>query len=144
VSTPEKNKALIRRYFDEVTNGKNLAVRDEVYAPVFIRHTAAGPQRVDGERGKQTVSAFLAAFPDLWCTIEDLVAEGDRVVARLTCRGTQRGAFMGVPATDRQVTWAAIDFFRIAEGKVVEVWGQVDALGLLQQLGAIPASARGA
>jgi steroid delta-isomerase-like uncharacterized protein len=136
----EGNKALIRRYFDEVTNNKNLAVRDEVYAPSFIRNTAAGPQRVDAEQGQQVVAAFLAAFPDLWCTVEDLVAEGDRVVARVTCRGTHRGAFMGIPATDRQVTWAAIDMLRIAGGKIVEVWGQVDALGLLQQLDAVPAS----
>ena len=82
---------------------------------------------------------YLTAFPDLHFTVEDLIAEGDKVVARLTVRGTQQGAFMGIPPTGKHVTVTGIDINRLAGGKSVEHWLNMDTLGLLQQLGVIPA-----
>jgi predicted ester cyclase len=82
---------------------------------------------------------YLTAFPDLHFTVEDIIAEGDKVVTRLTCRGTQQGAFMGIPPTGKQATVTAIDINRFAGGKSVEHWLNMDTLGLLQQLGVIPA-----
>ena len=82
---------------------------------------------------------YLTAFPDLYFTVEDLIAEGDKAVARLTVRGTQQGVFMGIPPTGKHVTVTAIDINRFAGGKSVEHWLNMDTLGLLQQLGVIPA-----
>jgi predicted ester cyclase len=82
---------------------------------------------------------FLTAFPDLHFTVEDMIAEGDKVVARITMSGTQQGAFMGIPPTGKHVAFTAIDINRIAGGKSVEHWWEMDALGLMQQLGVVPA-----
>jgi len=82
---------------------------------------------------------YLTAFPDLHFTVEDFIAEGDKVVARLTVRGTQQGIFMGIPPTGKHATVTAIDINRMAGGKSVEHWLNMDTLGLLQQLGVIPA-----
>ena len=81
---------------------------------------------------------FLKAFPDLHLTVEDMIAEGDKVVTRFTSRGTQTGAFMGIPPTGKQVTVSSIVIARIADGKIVEEWGLDDQMGMLQQLGVIP------
>src|SRR5437588_2641681 len=135
----EANKASVRRFYDEVFNKKNRAAIDEFIAPNQVDH-AAPPGTPGGLAGaRQTVAMYLTAFPDLHFTVEDIIAEGDRVVARLTVRGTQKGAFMGIPPTGKQVTSTAIDINRIADGKSVEHWLNMDMLGLLQQLGVIPA-----
>ena len=81
----------------------------------------------------------LAGFPDLHVTIEDMIAEGDKVVARLTASGTQQGAFLGIPSTGKHATISDIEVVRIVNGKFVEIWVQADFLGLLQQLGVVPA-----
>ena len=81
---------------------------------------------------------YLSAFPDLHITVEDMIAEGDKIVARLTMRGTHQGAFLGIPPTGKQVTGTAIDINRITGGKSVEHWNNSDTLGLLQQLGVVP------
>src|SRR5438105_1936171 len=134
----EANKASMRRFYDEVFNKKNRAAIDEFIDPNHVDH-AAPPGTPDGLAGtKQTLTMFLTAFPDLHFTVEDLIAEGDKVVARLTTRGTQQGAFMGVPPTGKQVTVTAIDINRIVGGKTVEHWLQMDTLSLLQQLGVVP------
>jgi predicted ester cyclase len=87
---------------------------------------------------KQFISMFLAAFPDFHYTIEDEIAEGDKVVNRLTARGTQQGELQGIPATGKQATWSEIHIGRMAGGLLVEHWGSIDQLGMLQQLGVIP------
>ena len=134
----EVNKANLRRFYDEVFNKKNRAAIDEFIAPNHVDH-AAPPGLPGGIEGaKQTLTMYLTAFPDLHFTVEDLIAEGDKVVARLTARGTQQGAFMGIPSTGKQVTVTAIDINRIAGGKSVEHWLEMDTLGLLQQLGVAP------
>jgi len=135
----EANKASMRRFYDEVFNKKNRAAIDEFIDSNHVDH-AAPPGTPGGLEGaKQTLTMYLTAFPDLHFTVEDLIAEGDKVVARLTVRGTQQGAFMGIPPTGKQVTSTAIDINRIADGKSVEHWLNMDTLGLLQQLGVIPA-----
>jgi len=135
----EVNKASMRRFYDEVFNKKNRAAIDEFIDPTQVDH-AAPPGTPGGLEGaKHTVTMYLTAFPDLYFTVEDLIAEGDKVVARLTTRGTQQGVFMGIPPTGKHVTVTAIDINRMADGKSVEHWLNMDTLGLLQQLGVIPA-----
>src|SRR6266568_843369 len=135
----EANKASVRRFYDEVFNKKNRAAIDEFIDLSHVDH-AAPPGTPGGLKGvKQTLTMYLTAFPDLHFTVEDLIAEGDKVVARLTTRGTQQGVFMGIPPTGKQVTVTAIDINRIVGDKSVEHWLNMDTLGLLHQLGAIPA-----
>ncbi|GAC1360591.1 MAG: ester cyclase [Ktedonobacteraceae bacterium] len=134
----EENKALTRRFYEEVFNKKNLAACDEFIDPNGIDHGL--PPGLTGIEGtKQFISMYLAAFPDLQMTIEDLVAEGDRVALRWTCRGTHRGELMGIPPTGRQVTVTGIEINRFAGGKSIEHWLNNDTFGMLQQLGVIPA-----
>ena len=135
----EENKASIRRYVEEAWNKGNVDIMDELMAAHYARHMAisAPPLTRDGQ--KQRILGFRRAFPDLRLTIEDMVAEGEKVSFRLTLRGTHQGEFMHVPPTGKQIVVGAVDVARFEDGKVVEQWGQTDMLGLLQQLGAIPA-----
>ena len=135
----EANKTSARRFYDEVFNKKNRAAIDEFIDPNQVDH-AAPPGTPGGLAGaKQTIGMYLTAFPDLHFTVEDMIAEGDKLVARLTVRGTQQGAFMGIPPTGKHVTVTAIDISRMAGGKSVEHWIEMDTLGMMQQLGVIPA-----
>lgn len=135
----EENKALMRHFYEEVFNQKNLAAIDDFMAPNFFNYSASqlGMTGGDLKHVKQFLSAVMQAFPDLHYTVEDLVAEGDKVAARLIISGTQQGAFMGIPATGKHAAISDIEIFRITDGKAVECWVQADFLGLLQQLGAI-------
>ena len=134
----EDNKALARRYIEEVFNQKNLATVDELNTPDFVLHNAS--TTIQGlEAYKQFVSMYLTAFPDLHTTIEDMIAEGDIVAERVTMHGTHKGDLMGIPPTGKQATITAIYIVRFANGKGVEVWANSDDLGLLQQLGVVPA-----
>ena len=131
------NKALVRRTYD-VINKRNLKAIDELVDPNYVGHIPAFPP-VQGIEGLQQVfSTYLTAFPDMTGTIEDLIAEGDKVAARLTFRGTHTGPMMGIPPTGKQVTLSAMNIFRVANGKFVEQWVNSDDLGLMQQLGVIP------
>lgn len=135
----DTNKALVRRYIDEV-NRMNLDALDELVAADYVDHNGL-PGMPPGREGlKLAYGLFSAAFPDVYFTLEDLVAEGDRVAARGTVRGTHRGDFFGLPATGKQATWTGIHIFRLADGQAVEGWLELDQLSLMQQLGAIPAS----
>lgn len=136
----EENKAFMRRFYEEVFNQKNLAAIDDFVAPDFVNHSAAQLGLVSGdlEHVRQFLGAIMQSFPDLHYTVEDMVAEGDKVVTRLTISGTQHGAFMGIPATGKHAMVSDIEIFRITGGKAVETWVQVDFLGLLQQLGVVP------
>jgi steroid delta-isomerase-like uncharacterized protein len=107
---------------------------DELYAPDFVYHPA-----LQGlEAYKQSIELNFTGFPDLRFTIEDQLAEADKVVTRWTFRGTHQGPFQGIPPTGKQVTITGISIFRVANGKGVEVWTDADYLGMLQQLGVIP------
>ena len=135
----EENKALVRRYAEELLNQTNLDLFDEIFAPDFVLY-GADPDQVSGvEDLKQFFGMLRSGFPDFQVTIEDLfAAEGDKVVLRFTFRGTHQGEFMGIGPSGNRVTFTGIDIFRIADGQIVELWNQEDVLGMMQQLGAIP------
>ncbi len=137
----EENKALLRRCMEEVLNKRNLDAVDEFYAVDFVDHNAP-PGTPPGIGGiKQIYTMIHTAFADIHITIEDMVAEDDRVVLRFTARGTHKGELMGIAPTGRQFTVMEIRIYRIAGGKIVEHWGLLDQLGLMQQLGVVPAMA---
>lgn len=129
----------MRRLYEEVFNKKNVAAIDDCFAPNVIDHSL--PPGVPGgiEGARQTITMFLAAFPDLNLTLEDMIAEGDMVVARWTLRGTHQGASLGMPPTGKQVTMPGISILRLESGRAVETWVVFDQLGMLQQLGLAPA-----
>jgi steroid delta-isomerase-like uncharacterized protein len=133
----ETNKALIRRHFAEIWNQHHLEVADELVAPDYRSHFPI-PGQPPGIAGfSYAVQALHTSFPDLLITIEDLIAEDDKVVARLMARGTHRAPFRGIPPTGRVVTWTGIRIFRIAEDKIVEHWANWDDLSLIRQLGGV-------
>ncbi len=133
----EENKALVRRLIEETWNEGNLAVVDELLSPGYVLHVAA-PKLPDREGYKQVVSMYRTALPDLRFAIEDMVAEGDKVVVRLTIRGTHKGEYMGISPTGKQVAMTAIAIRRIEGGRIVEEWVETDRLGLMQQMGVVP------
>jgi steroid delta-isomerase-like uncharacterized protein len=135
----EDNKTLMGRFIEEVFNQKNLAAIDEFIAPNHVDHTLPPFLPTTPEGTKRAIGIFLTAFPDVHLTVEDMIAEGDKVVTRYTSRGTQKGAFMGVPPTGKQMTVSSIIIAQITDGKIVEEWGLDDQMGMLQQLGVIPA-----
>ena len=136
----EDNKALVRRFFEEFWDRKNLAAADELMAASHVDHTPGSPPGLPaGPAGfKQFGSVYFAAFPDLHLTIDDQVAERDMVVTRWTSHGTNTGSLFGMPATNKSATITGITISRIVNGKAVETWTNFDNLGMLQQLGVIP------
>ena len=134
----EENKAVERRIIEEVFNNKNLAAIDELFTPDYAYHGTGGGDSRGREEFKLTIAALFAAFPDFNGTIEDMVAEGDKVVSRTTYRGTHRGDFQGIPPTGRKVEFAGITLSRFEGGKNAESWDLLDNLGMMQQLGVIP------
>lgn len=135
----EDNKNLIRRFYEEVFNKKNVAALDAFYAPDHVDHTLPPGMPTSPEGTKQGIAMIMTALPDLHVTIEDMIAEGDKVVTRFTTHGTQQGAFGSIPPTGKRVAITTIEITRVADGKIVEDWGLDDRLGMLQQLGLVPA-----
>jgi steroid delta-isomerase-like uncharacterized protein len=136
----EQDKALVRQFVEEIFNRGNMSVVDEVFAPDFVEREELPPGIPRDRDGVIELTTMLrSAFPDFKATIDDIIAEGDKVVIRQTWRGTQEGEFMGIPPTGKSVSIGVIDIIRMADGKVVEHWGQMDSMGMMQQLGAIPA-----
>jgi len=135
--TLEGNKELVRRY-QEAHNANNLDALNTIVADDLVGHSLMPGFPAGLEGAKQVHQMAVIAFPDFHATIEDLIAEGDKVVARMTFRGTHTGGeFMGIPPSGRTFAFSATSIFRIADGKIVEHWGEEDALGWLQQLGAM-------
>ena len=134
----EEHKTIVRRWV-ELWNTKNVDAVTEFIAADYVRHDPNNPDIRGAAAETQFVTMVLTAFPDLHITIDQLVAEGDTVVGRFTFRGTQRGVFSGIPPTQKQITFTATETFRIHGGKIAEQWVSMDALGMLQQLGVIPA-----
>jgi predicted ester cyclase len=132
----EANKDLIRRYLAAIDHG-DIRVLDEFVNPDFVDHNPFPGTTPDLAGLKQAFEIFLHAVPG-YHTIEDLIAEGDKVVARIIGYGTHTGELLGIPPTGKQVQTEGIAIWRIRNGKIVEHWNQVDKLGLLQQLGAVP------
>lgn len=138
MSAEETNKALERRFFDEMLNRADTAVADELFASDAYDH-AAFPDQESGREGfKQAVRTVHGAFRDVRYTIEDMIAEGDRVTTRWTPRGTHTGEFLGIAGTGKQVTVEGIHILRFANGQIIECWEVWDRLGMFQQLGVIP------
>jgi len=134
--TVERNKAAIRRLVDEVFNGRNVGAIDEMLAPDFVEHEELPPGLPQGREGVKALTTMLhTAFPDFKATIDDLVAEGDKVTVRMTWRGTHHGDFMGIPPTGRPVAFGVIDILRMHDGRLAEHWGIMDQMALMQQLG---------
>lgn len=135
---PEANKALVRRFFEEVWSTGDVSRRDAFLDPDYRGHMAGSPAPIDREGWTGWFQGFRTAFPDARFSVEDMIAEGDRVAARLTMRGTHLGPMNGVPATGRAVVVTGMSIERVANGRIVEGWNQNDALGLLGQLGLLP------
>ena len=140
----EENKAVLRRLFDEFYNMGNMAVADEIMASSIVIHDASAPElRGDPALAKQRHQAQLTATPDFHITLEDTVAEGDKIAYRWTMRGTQTGPMRGIPPTGRSFAMTGMSVVRFVDGKMAEVWHNYDALGMLQQLGLIPPAGQG-
>ena len=134
----EQNKAIIHRLFDELMAKGNMAVFDEIYDANLIYHGTGELENGDLEGLKQFVRGIANAFPDFKGTLDDLIAEGDKVVYRWTFSGTHKAEFNGVYATGRHVSVRAISVNRVAGGKIVEEWENLDEVGVMRQLGVLP------
>ena len=137
----EENKALLRRYADEIINKRNLAILDELMAPGLAKDLVNNGVLPD--RFNQAKFGFFYSFPDLQITIEDDFAEGDKVGTRGYITGTHKGDFEGLAPTGKQVKFGYITLWRVENGKLVEFWPRVDYLGLMKQLGLVPKPAQG-
>ncbi len=135
----EENKAIVRRQEEELFTQGNLDAADEIYAPNYVGHDPTNPEDIRGlEAAKQAAADYREAFPDLQVTIEDLIAEGDKVAARVRFRGTHQGELEGIAPMGRQVESTGIVISRIEEGKIAEDWANFDDLGMMQQLRLVP------
>ena len=134
----DQNKKLIQQLFGEAMNGRNLAILNNIIAPDFVNHGI--PDSKPGPEGfKAIVQGFLDAFPDMGINVEQIVTEGDTVATRGYWTGTNKGSFMGLPATGKKVRVEYADFWKIKNEKCIENWVQMDFAGLMQQLSGIPA-----
>ncbi len=134
----EANKALVRRYFEAIDQRRDPAVVDEFLSEDFVSHNPSPGFGTDRDGQKQAFVHFLQAAPESSHIIEDMLAEGDEVMTRVTARGTQTGTLFGIPPTNKLITMSGIAIHRIADGKIVEHWHEIDMLRGLQQLGVVP------
>ncbi len=138
----QDNKALVRRWVEEALNARDVSDQSLAYQLVaadFVGHFPGQPPIEGLEAFRQFGSLYFSAFPDLQIAPEELIAERDKVTMRYGWRGTQQGELMGFPATGKQVRASGISILRIANGKIAEQWDSFDNLGMLQQLGVVPA-----
>jgi steroid delta-isomerase-like uncharacterized protein len=135
----EENTKLVRGWWEALNQGNAINVVETFYAAEYVLHDPSQPEPVRGVEGVRAfVSEITSAFPDMHCTVDDLVADGDKVVQRVTARGTQQGMFQGMPPTGKPVEIWIMIISRIADNRIVEEWQLVDSLSMLQQLGIIP------
>jgi steroid delta-isomerase-like uncharacterized protein len=138
-TSEQQNEALIRQVL-ELINDRNLDAAFELYAADYVYHGPGG-QELRGREGIRGLwEVFLTAFPDLHSTVDDLITEGDKLVLRWTVQGTHTGEFVGIPASNKQMTLPVTEIFRIRDGQLVEAWDQYDRLHLMEQIDAVPAS----
>ena len=136
----EDLKAVVRRELEEVYGAGNFDVADEIVAADFVGHDPAMPEPIRGPAGvKEAAGGYRAAFPDLRLTIEAQVSEGDLVATRWRAAGTHQGELFGIAPTGKQATVTGTSITRVSGGMIAEDWTNWDTLGLLQQLGAVPA-----
>jgi steroid delta-isomerase-like uncharacterized protein len=131
----DQNKAVIRRFVEEVQNGHDWEAYDELNDPGFVNLSAPPGMPADREGGKAYLQAFAAAYPDAHFEIDDMIAEGDRVVTKKTFTGTNTGEFGGAPATGKKVSLQYVDIMRVRDGRIVEHWLSMDQLSWMRQLG---------
>jgi steroid delta-isomerase-like uncharacterized protein len=136
--SPEENKAVVRRFVEEVFNQGNLAAVDQFLAADYRDANALPGQEPGREGAKRAFTLYRAVFPDLRYTIDEMIAEGDRVATKKTFTGTHTAEFFGIPPTGRRVTLQYADIMRVRDGKIVEHWLSMDQLSFMQQLGVIP------
>ncbi|OGP94707.1 MAG: hypothetical protein A2157_01180 [Deltaproteobacteria bacterium RBG_16_47_11] len=137
VST-EKNKAMVRRFWEEVFNERKLSLIDELFTTDWVYHGVGGLKVYGPEGLKQFLTEYHNAFPDMQVKVENLIAEGDKVVSHVTSRGTHKGELMGIAPTGKQVTVPVICISRFVDHKIGEDWEIIDLFGMLQQLDVIP------
>ena len=135
----EQNKAIVRQLIEEVINQNNLSLGEQLMAADIIEHEELPPGIPTGIEGTKIMFSMLHnAFPDFKATINDLIAEDDKVVVFMTWTGTQHGEWMGLPPSGKPMSINVMDIFRVADGKLVEHWGMMDSMAMMQQLGALP------
>jgi steroid delta-isomerase-like uncharacterized protein len=134
-----ENKSLARRAMEELWTKGDLTVIDQLYSDDCVFHDLGSPEDIHGRDGlKQYARMYRTACPDLQCTVEEVMAEGDKVALRWVSRGTHQGDLMGIAPTGKQVTFRGIQMQRISEGKIEEEWAGFNTLGALQEIGAVP------
>ena len=131
----EDNKAAVLRFYEEVINGTDLDVIDELLTPDGVDHTFGSQS---AEQAKQFFGMVHQAFPDLHAEVHDVIVEGDLVAVRSTYTSTHQGEFLGIPATGKQTTTSGVDFFRMQDGRQAEHWGGPDMFSFLVQAGVMP------
>lgn len=138
----EQNKAVVRRSIEEVWNKGNLQLADELFSATYVHHDPSTPDLGQGPEGeKKRASLYRNAFPDFRLKIEDLIADGELVVARWSGHGTHKGEFGSIAPTGKQFNITGVSIARFQHGKMVEGWINWDSLGLMQQLGLVPVTA---
>jgi steroid delta-isomerase-like uncharacterized protein len=139
-----ENKNLVLRWWEAMNQGNALEIVNEIYASDYVLHDPTLPGPVRGAQGvREFVSMVMTGFPDAHYTLEDLISAEDRVVQRISVRGTHQGVFQGIPPTGKRVDLWLIVISRVANNKIVEEWQMVDALSMMQQLGVIPTPEHG-
>jgi len=130
---------VVKRIYDEIFNAGHLDLIDELVAPDFIEHEGVpGIEATGVEALRQFATMFRTGFPDIQIQAQDFVSENEKVVVRLTIKGTHQGEFMGLPPTGKKINISGIDIVRVVDGKLAEHWGSTDNLGMMEQLGALP------
>lgn len=135
------NIAIVRKFFEVGPSKGDLSAADVLLHPEFSLHTPLPTPGPGIEAMNNIITTCRSAFHGLQVTVDDIMAEGDKVTARFTARGAHKGEFMGLPPTGKAITMTGIEIFRIKEGKIVELWGEANLMGLMQQLGILPGSA---
>lgn len=137
-TTEAENKELLRRFQEEVFEQGNLDLIDELFADDFVGHSAGAPKDIHGpEEYREFVAMIRAASSDMTVSVDDRLAEDDKVVQRVVATGTHDGEFMDIPPTGNEFEVAGIDIYRIEDGEFVEGWEQADMMGMMQQLGVV-------
>jgi steroid delta-isomerase-like uncharacterized protein len=133
----EQHKVIFRRATEEVWNNGNVAAVEVFFAPDFVNHNPFGGTSPDQAGMREAVQLLHTALPDFHSTIEDMIAEGDTVVARMTLRGTHLGQLLGIPPSGAPIVMTTISIVRITNGQIVERWNISDTLGLVRQIGVV-------
>jgi steroid delta-isomerase-like uncharacterized protein len=140
-TTSEKaNIVIVRKFFEVGPSKGDIVAADVLLHPEFSLHTPLPTPGPGIEAMNNVITTCRGAFHDLHVTVDDIMAEGDKVTARFTARGVHKGEFMGLPSTGKGITMTGIEIFRVKDGKIAELWGEANLMGLMQQLGLLPGS----